>query len=191
MLIPRNWDILIIGGASGSGKTVVSRALARLYKIDLVRVDDFQALLEAVTTPDTLPAIHYWATHPNWRDEGIDAAVSRLIDVGRALSPGLSAVVNDHITESIPMILEGDFILPEFSPSFNNPKIASIFIHEPSKEQILQNYQAREGQIQQFRADVSHAYGNWLMEECTKHGISVIQSRPWDSLIERVINSIG
>jgi len=190
MLISKNWDILIIGGASASGKTVASRALARLYKIDLVRVDDFQVLLEATTTPKALPAIHYWNTHPNWRDDGIDAAVSRLIDAGQALIPGLAAVVADHLVENIPMILEGDFILPEFAATFRNPKIKSIFIHEPSKEQISQNYLAREGEgVQQFRAEVSHAYGNWLADSCEKLGIPVVTSRPWDNLIERIINS--
>jgi len=89
----RTWDILIIGGASGSGKTSISRPLSRLYGVDLVRVDDFQVLLEKVTTTESSPAIHYWATHPNWRDEGIDAALDRLIDVGRVLMPGLIAVL--------------------------------------------------------------------------------------------------
>ena len=34
----RNWDVLIMGGASGSGKTSISLPLARYYGIDLVRV---------------------------------------------------------------------------------------------------------------------------------------------------------
>jgi len=186
----RNWDILIIGGASGSGKTSISRRLARYYEIDLVRVDDFQTLLEAITTPETLPEIHYWNTNPNWRDEGVDAAIGRLIDVGRVLTSGLKEVINDHLSENIPMILEGDFILPELPASFGNPRIKSIFIHEPSKEQILQNYLEREGEVQQFRADVSHLYGNWLAESCAKYGVKVVESRPWDNLMARIFQCI-
>jgi hypothetical protein len=34
----RNWDVLLIGGASGVGKTNVSLPLARHYGVDLVRV---------------------------------------------------------------------------------------------------------------------------------------------------------
>ncbi|MCL2376653.1 MAG: hypothetical protein FWC76_04570 [Defluviitaleaceae bacterium] len=88
MLVSRSWDILIIGGASGTGKTSIARDLTRFYEIDLVRVDDFQVLLEAITTPEAFPALHYWATHPNWRDEDADASVGPLIDVGKALMPG-------------------------------------------------------------------------------------------------------
>ena len=45
--IRRNWDILLIGGASGTGKTQLSIPLARHYGVDLVRVDDFQLMLSA------------------------------------------------------------------------------------------------------------------------------------------------
>jgi len=185
----RNWDILLIGGASASGKTRLCLPLSRLYEVDLVRVDDFQVLLEALTTPESHPTLHYWSTHPNWRDDGVTSSVERLVDVGRMLTPGLAAVINDHLEENIPMILEGDFILPELAASFtnNNPRVKAIFMHEPSREQILQNYLTREASLQAFRADVSHAYGNWLLEECSKLDIPIVESRPWDTLIERVI----
>lgn len=186
----RSWDILMIGGASGSGKTNAGLPLARHYGVDLVRVDDFQVLLQALTTPETHPPIHYWKTHPNWRDDGPDATLRQLIDVGLMLIPGLGAVINDHIDENIPMILEGDFILPEFAASFKSNKVKSVFILEPSKEQILNNFLAREGEIQQYRADVSCKYGCWLAEECAKYGIPAILSRPWDTLIERMIDTI-
>lgn len=182
----RNWDILLIGGASGSGKTSISRPLARFYEMDLVRVDDFQALLEAVTTPETIPPLHYWRMHPDWMKEGVDATVGQLIDAGKALSPGLQAVIQDHLEENIPMVLEGDFLLPQLAASVQGVRVKSLFIHEPKREQILQNYAAREGELQHYRADVSHAYGSWLREECAKYGIPVVEARPWDSLMERV-----
>lgn len=186
-MLERTWDVLVIGGASGSGKSSISRPLSSLYGIGLVRVDDFQVLLEKVTTPETCPAIHYWDVNPNWRNEGIDAAVDSLIDVGRVLMPGLLAVITDHIEENIPMILEGDFILPELLTAFDSSRVKSIFVHELSREQILQNYYAREGELQQFRADVSHAYGNWLATSCEKYGITTVNPRPWDSVIDRVV----
>jgi len=183
----RTWDILIIGGASGSGKTSISRPLSRLYGVDLVRVDDFQILLETLT-PETLPAINYWRTHTNLRDEeSIDMTVSKMVDTGLVFMLGLSAIIKDHLLENIPMILEGDFIHPELSTSFNNSRVKTIFIHEFSQEQISQNYFIREGKHQAHRASISYAYGIWLKETCKKHHIPVIESRPWDNLVERVI----
>jgi len=67
--------------------------------------------------------------------------------------------------------------------------LISVIIFESSKEQIIQNYLAREGEIQQYRADVSYSYGNWLAKSCYKHGVSVIESRPWNNLLERIIDA--
>lgn len=190
MSTKRHWDILMIGGASGSGKTSISRPLSLHYGVDFVRVDDFQVLLDVMTAPETHPAIHYWRTHPNWQAEGVDAAVGQLIDVGQVLIPGLTAVINDHLEENIPMVLEGDFILPELAASFKDKRVKSVFMYEPSKDQILQNYLAREGTIQQYRTDVSHSYGNWLADSCSTHGITVVEPRPWSSLLDRVISAL-
>lgn len=191
MCTEKNWDVLLIGGASGSGKTSISRPLARHYGVDFVRVDDFQVMLDAITTPESHPAIHYWRTHPNWMEEGADATVRQLIDVGEMLIPGLISVINDHLDENIPMILEGDFILPQLSASIKHPGVKSVFIYEPDREQILQNYLAREGEHQPYRADVSHSYGNWLAENCANLGVMSIESRPWCNLIERVIKALS
>jgi len=186
----RNWDILIIGGASGSGKTSISRPLSQLYGVDLVRVDDFQYLLEAIISPEMIPTLHYWKIEPNWRNESVEWVVERLKGVSQAWTPGLRAVIKNRLEESIPMILEGDFILPELSVPFDNPRIKTIFVHEPSREQILQNYFSREGEHQAHRADISHVFGNWLKENCKKHNIPVVESRPWDNLMERVASEI-
>jgi len=186
-VMERTWDVLIIGGASGSGKTSISRPLSRLYGVDLVRVDDFQTIMEALISPDMIPTLHYWKIQPDWRVQSVDWVVDRLKDVSRAWLPGLTAVINDHMDENIPMILEGDFILPELAVSFGNKRIKSIFVHEPSREQIVQNYLAREGKLQQHRADISHSFGNWLAENCKKYGITVVEPRPWGNVVERVI----
>ncbi|MCL2408703.1 MAG: hypothetical protein FWC96_03710 [Oscillospiraceae bacterium] len=186
----RNWDVLIIGGASGSGKTSVSLPLARYYGVDLVRVDDFQVLLKALTTYEVLPDLHFEITHPNFKEYGADETLDLLIKISRSINSGLKAVIDDHILENIPMVLEGDFILPELAASYDNPRIKTIFIHEPSREQILQNFLEREGTLQHSRTDGSYAYGNWLKESCSEFGISVVESRPWDTLMERVISAI-
>ena len=65
---PPPWTVLLLGGASGVGKTQVSYPLARHYGIDVVQVDDFQTILEHMTTPAEQPVLHYWRTHhQEWR----------------------------------------------------------------------------------------------------------------------------
>lgn len=189
----RDWCVLLIGGASGSGKTCVSYPIAKLYGVNLVEVDDFQVFLTSMSTPQQQPEIHYWDTHPDWQQEGVKATVGQLIDVGHALLPGLEAVIKNHIESDMPVVIEGDFILPELCTLFDSQKVKSVFIHEPSREQILNNYLAREPEqgLQQYRTDVSHRYGNYLAAECKKYDIPVVESRPWDTVIDRIVRLLN
>jgi len=67
-------------------------------------------------------------------------------------------------------------------------EVKSLFVHEPDKDQILQNLFVREGgDLQHYRADISIAYGNWIKNTCKEMGINHIESKPWESLLNRVI----
>lgn len=187
----RNWTVLFIGGASGTGKSRAAYELARFYNVNVIEVDDICQGIKAMTTKEILPAIHYWSTGINWMDIGVRGNVKWLIDVSKEMIPGLKAIVNNHIESDIPVIIEGDFIHPEFAVSFENPKVKSIYVYEPDKNQILQNYFAREGgELQHFRGDISAEYGDWLVDTGAKLGINVIESRPWNTLVDRIIESI-
>lgn len=187
----RNWTVLFIGGASGVGKSSVAYELAHFYNVNVMEADDICQAVKAMTTKEILPAIHYWSTGINWMDIGVSGNVKWLIDVSQEMIPGLKAIVDNHIEADVPVIIEGDFIHPEFTVSFENPKVKSLYIYEPDKNQIVQNYLAREGgELQHFRADISAEYGDWLVDTCRKLGIKVIESRPWDTVVDRIIESI-
>jgi 2-phosphoglycerate kinase len=187
----RNWTVLFIGGASGIGKSSLAYEMARFYGVNVLEVDDVHLSVKTVTTKDHFPAIHYWASGVDWKDIGIDGNVNWLIDVSKEISPVLRELANRHIEDKLPIIIEGDFIYPEFTLSFDNPEVKSIFVHEPDKSQILQNYLSREGgEFQHFRAEVSSSYGDWIADTCNQNGIQLIESRPWDTALSRAVKCL-
>lgn len=187
----RNWTVLFIGGASGIGKSSIAYEIARFYGVNVLEVDDIHLSVETVTTKESFPAVHYWNTGVNWKDVGVDGNVNWLIDVSKEMIPVLKELVNRHIEDKLPIIIEGDFIYPEFTISFNNPEVKSIFVNEPDINQILQNYLSREGgDLQRYRAEISIAYGKWITDICNQNDIKLIDSRPWDTALTRVLNSI-
>ncbi len=187
----RNWTVLFIGGASGTGKSSIAYKIAQYYGVNVLEVDDIHLSVEAVTSKDSFPAIHYWNSGVNWMEIGVDANVQWLIDVSKEMIPVLKKLVNRHIADKLPVIIEGDFIYPEFTLSFDNPEVKSIFVNETNKDQILQNYLSREGgDLQNYRADISIAYGKWIADTCNKNGISLIEARPWDTVVTRVIQTL-
>lgn len=187
----RNWTVLFIGGASGTGKSRIAYEIARFYGVNVIEVDDVHLSVETVTTKESFPAIHYWNTGVNWKDIGVDGNVNWLIDVSKEMIPVLKELVNRHIKDKLPIIIEGDFIYPEFTKSFENPEVKSIFVNETDINQIIQNYLLREGgNLQHYRAEISIAYGKWIADTCNQNGIRVIESRPWDTVLTRVLKSL-
>lgn len=187
----RNWTVLFIGGASGTGKSSIAYEIARFYGVNVLEVDDIHLSVEAVTTKEKFPAIHYWSTGVNWKDIGVDGNVNWLIDVSEEMIPVLKELVNRHIDDKVPIIIEGDFIYPEFTKSFENPEVKWIFVNEADINQIMQNYLSREGGcLQQYRAEISIEYGKWIADSCNTNGISLIESRPWDTVLTRVLQSL-
>jgi len=135
--------------------------------------------------------LHYWDTGINWLDIGVENNVNWLIDVSKEMIPGLKAIAARHIEDNVPVIIEGDFIHPELAVSFNDPKVKAVFIHESDKNQILQNYLAREGgELQDYRTDISVKYGSWLLDACKRLEIYVIESRPWSTAVDRIFEGI-
>ncbi|HEU5101248.1 MAG TPA: hypothetical protein VFU22_19625 [Roseiflexaceae bacterium] len=191
----RSWDVLLLGGASGTGKTSVSYRLARYFEVALTEVDDFQVILECMTTPEQQPALHYWNTHPEAAELPAERIVELQIAVGQAMLPALAAVIANHLESRTPIVLEGDFILPALlaHPSIAEHAAAgavrAIFVTEPDEAQIVENYLRREPQYgpQHGRARVSWLYNQWLEQEARRYGGTVVPARPWDTVLERIV----
>ena len=187
----RNWTVLFIGGSSGTGKSNIAYEIARFYGVNVLEVDDVYLSVETVTTKESFPAIHYWNTGVDWKNIGVDDNVNWLIDVSKEMIPVLKALVDRHIEDKLPIIIEGDFINPEFTISFDNSEVKSVFVHEPDINQILQNYLSREGgDLQQYRAEISIAYGKWIVDTCKQNRIKVVEARPWHTALTRAIDSL-
>jgi 2-phosphoglycerate kinase len=193
----RPWEVLLIGGASGSGKTSISYRLADHFKVGITEVDDFQVILERMTTPEQQPELHWWRTHPEAINLPATEIVQHTIAVCRAMAPALEAVIANHLKSHAPVVLEGDFVLPALvaQTSFcgypSNAQVKAIVIEEDDEQQLLSNFAERESAVQAVRARVSWLYGRWLKQEAEASGAIVVPSRPWDTLFERVLQAIA
>jgi len=108
----RRWDVFIIGGASGTGKTSISYGLAHDYRVGITEFDDIVEALKAMTTPQQQPTLHYWDTHPEamaWTPQQIVDLTQRVCE---ELHPAAEAVVANHLETDVPVVLEGDYLLP-------------------------------------------------------------------------------
>lgn len=72
-----------------------------------------------------------------------------------------------------------------------------VFIVEPDGDTLLENMLARgrgvdafTSQEQRTEARAKWLYGQWLVEEAQHYHIPVVASRPWETLVERIVDAI-
>jgi len=177
------WRILLLGGASGIGKSTVAMRLGQRLGVPWLQVDDFRLALErsGVAIPDS-------ALAPTFDGTG------GLIAVGELLSPAIEIICENHVAQSNPAILEGDAILPTL---FDRPLIhrlaadgwlRAIFLSEPEEQVIQTNMQTRN----RGHADTAHIhknwrYSEWLRQEAARRGLPTLPVRPWQTLEDRIL----
>lgn len=205
-----DWQVLLIGGASGVGKSVVAQALARRLRISHMLVDDIRLAIQAVTSPAQAPALHTFLLVENPATLSPEAFVGGLIGVGRALMPALRAVISHHVAvpEAGRLILEGDGLLPELvtnlaltdalgaSLSSMEGKVRGVFIHEVEEAQLLRDFMARDRGFnagpsaeQRYYVHAVWRYGMWLKTEAERCGVPVVPARPYATLVQRVLET--
>ena len=182
------WQVLLIGGSSGTGKTVLAHRLARRFGVALTKVDDVRLALQRATTPQEQPDLHFFLATPGVWQRPADELRDRLIEVGRAVSRTLEGVIAHHLATSYPLILEGDGIVPHLAaqPSiggYDAARVRSVFLSEPTEAGILANMrergrglEAHETAEQLQQARMNWLYGQWLAEEALRLGLPVLST---------------
>ena len=194
----RNWDVLIIGGASGSGKTSISYRIAHYFGIGITEADDIHCALMKITTPKDQPLLHYWDTHPEVYEWSGERIFEHLLTVSQVMAPAYEAVIANHLEGNVPLVLEGDYLLPAlaaqtaFGDYPNNGRVRGLFVHEEEEEQFVRNYLLREPEDgrQEGRAHVSWLHSQWLVKEASRVGGIILPARPWESSFERILESL-
>ena len=190
--------MLLLGGASGVGKSMLSHRLGRRLGVNLTEVDDFQIVLETATAPEQLPLVHFWRAnfdeYMSWTDE---RRVEHHVRVCREVfQPAMRAVIADHLETGTRVLFQGDFLLPElatlatYGDEPNDGRVRALFVSEPDEAQIAANYGAREGGAEAERARDSWLFDAFLRSECARHGVPVVEARPWDTVVERAVAAL-
>jgi 2-phosphoglycerate kinase len=191
------WDVLLIGGASGVGKTSLSYRTAAHFGAGLTEIDDLQAALERMTTAEQNPDLHLVRlTRDTFlaMDEATQLAhaIAYTTTMARALEP----VIANHLIEGTPLVLEGDFLLPALAAqtAFDgvpaNGRVRAVFVTE-EETQIAANYRARENKDQPIRARASARHSDWLAAEARRLGLTALPARPWNTGLERLLAAIA
>ena len=182
------WFVLLIGGPSGIGKTTVASQVARRLDVPWLMVDDLRLALmrSGLPIPD------------NPRAEAFDR-VDGLVAIGEAVSPAIEVVIENHVDQRIPVVIEGDGILPSLFERDSvrtraiNGRVRMVYLTEPDPDALYANLVARCADT--WRDDLrwyarrSATFGEWLKAEATRHGFPTVPVRPRESLVDRILSA--
>ncbi|MFD8751055.1 AAA family ATPase [Kitasatospora sp. NPDC059577] len=193
------WDVLLIGGASGIGKSRAAAHLAARHGAFTVEFDDVVAALQAATTPATHPGLHHFSAPDGTGPRSADRVLELQIATAHALDEALLGVVRNRLTVDVPAIVEGDYLTPAAAArataeaTGQGHRVRAVFLHEGDPARIAANYADREpdGGPQPERAAVSARYSAWLAAQAAAHTLPVVDCRPYATLPARLAAALA
>lgn len=81
----------------------------------LGEADDVVTAVKALTTPENAPIMHLWDSDPEAASWAPEKVAEHHFTVAEALRPGLLAIIADHLAFNAPVVLEGDYVLPDLA----------------------------------------------------------------------------
>jgi 2-phosphoglycerate kinase len=188
--------LFLLGGATASGKSRSGNEVARRLGLHCVSADALWKALMSVTSRESHPAFHYFEpTEEEWR-RGPDFVCERHVESAQAQTPALQAFIDWELKEGHSMLLEGAWITPEMAARHCEAlrDTRAVFIHEPDEDGILASMVERQlrdspSERQIRLAAMAWRYGNRLRDGARKHGLPVVEARPRDTLVDRIIEA--
>jgi 2-phosphoglycerate kinase len=202
---PADWKVLLIGGSSGVGKTTIAREIGLHCGISWIQVDDLRLAFQRshVTFPAGTSALYFFTETPDIWSKSPELLRDGLIAAGQVLSPALEVLIENHVDTFAPIVIEGDATLPSLfaRPSVRtrtiDGSVRAVFLVEPDEEMLLANIMARRRGIAEYteaelytQARTAWLYGQWLADEAQRFRLSVVESRPRPTLVERIMAEV-
>lgn len=199
------FSVLVLFGASGTGKSTAARKLGRHLGIPWLQVDDLRLTLQYsnATLPAGTDALYFFErTLDIWR-QPVPCLRQGFIDVTAVMAPALRTVIHSHVITGAPMVIEGDGVLPALvadpllHPLVADGAIRFCCIRTPPASDLLANLIARGRGINtsipdkhRRQAEANAAFGTWLESEAERLGIPLVDSRPFASLPDRILVAV-
>ena len=202
--------IILIGGATGSGKSTISSELA--YRLDISRhqsTDMMREIIRSYLSPQMLPTLKYssfeaWRGLPGAADEtgpGIEnKVITGFLSQFSAMKLALEATIGRAIEERHHLILEGVHVVPtELNLAVKQGEAVIIPIMLASMKKELLNKQLKRRGREKHTRQASHylehldeiwELQSWLLDEADKAGVAIIENWYIENTVRAVLDLV-
>jgi 2-phosphoglycerate kinase len=192
--------ILLLGGATGTGKSTVATEAA--YRLGITRVtstDFIRQTMRAFFSSEFMPSIHYSSFEVGGRDvEDPDPLVNGFLEQTRNVLVGVRAAIDRAMQEGWSMVLEGVHLVPGMLPaSIEGALVVQCVLAIEDEAEHASHFSTRDvdggarapAKYLQHLADIRTIQAH-IVKRAGKHGVPVIENQGMQQAVTAVIELV-
>jgi 2-phosphoglycerate kinase len=197
----RDWQILLIGGGTGTGKTRLSEELARHFDVRVVEGDILRWAVEAAVAEGVDPDLHVFRDTSMWELPWQDILERSMRLAVRMCRINEAVLARQHYVKG-PLILEAFWITPEFARQgvYDGVEMAaevrSLFLYEPDVEVLRERIYGRDGERglpsdQPSRLAMFYEHNLLMKQRAEALSLPILESWPFETLLDRALAALA
>lgn len=198
--------VILIGSASGIGKSTIASHLAKQLNIKhLIESDFIRAVVRGIIGKEYAPALHSssYDAYKNLRNKSNFKSYEDLVSAGfdehaSYVIPGLEKIIQRAITDFDDIIIEGVHLVPGLIDIEQFKDFAEIYFfvlssdEESHKERFVKRaIQIHRGGKQLDFFTENRIIHNHLLHEAEKNNVSIIKTESIDKSVEQILTIIN
>ena len=198
--------VILIGSASGIGKSTIASQLAKQLNIKhLIESDFIRAVVRGIIGKEYAPALHSssYDAYKNLRNKDNFKSYDDLVSTGfdehaSYVIPGLEKIIQRAITDFDDIIIEGVHLVPGLIDIEQFKDFAEIYFfvlssdEESHKERFVKRaIQIHRGGKQLDFFTENRIIHNHLLGEAEKNNVSIIKTESIDKSVEQILTIIN
>lgn len=196
--------LVLVGGATGTGKSTVATEVAHRLGITRVTSTDFiRQTMRALFSAEFMPSVHYSSFEagealPAVEKEAGDPLLLGFMDQTRQVLVGVEASVDRALEEGWSMVLEGIHLVPGMMRPIEGALVVHVVIAIDDENVHEQHFWIRDAATFGIRpldkylerlSDIRHIQ-DFIREEAERSGVTVIQNGSIEQAIRAVIELV-
>jgi 2-phosphoglycerate kinase len=194
--------VVLVGGATGTGKSTVATEVA--HRLGITRVtstDVVRQTMRAFFSREFMPSIHYSSFEAGPAVAGPDGVESDSLLIGfleqtRNVLVGVKAVLGRAIEEGYSLALEGVHLVPGLIPPVDGAVVCQVLLAIEDEEEHAAHFWTRDDEgLRPFEKYLRalpeiRKIQEYLVERAAKANVPVIQNKSVDQTVDRVIDLV-
>jgi 2-phosphoglycerate kinase len=176
--------IVLIGGATGTGKSTIATEVA--YRLGITRVtstDFVRQTMRAFLTHDFMPSIHYSSFEVPPEEDGL-GTVEGFVQQTRNVLIGVRGVIDRALQEGWSLVLEGVHLVPGMLPAVDDALVVHCVLAIDDPDLHTSHFWVRDARseglrpVQKYIDSIADIRGlqNFILEQARFAGVPIVEN---------------